>query len=157
MHKRLALLGHIGTLGLLLFVMPAHAAVIDEEAKASLLLYHINQHLLTRCHERFYMQLRKGTRWYLMELQDVSSAVTAEDLTYDDRLQGVAWRGRGRVNTKAYRVYTPRAGWGMWQQPIASPDFTVIKQRGQWVIDPQETRQDVLHNIRPVDCKQIKR
>lgn len=156
MHKRWLLLVHIGTLGLLLCCTPAQAAAIDEEAQASLLLYHMNHHLLTRCHERFYRRLRQGTRWNLMELQDVSPAVTADELTYDDRLNGVVWRGRGRVNTKAYRVYAPRTGWGAWQQPPAGPAFRLVKQWGQWVIAPQENIQHVLHDIRPVECQQIK-
>jgi hypothetical protein len=147
------------TIGLLPLTITVYAASLDEEAKKLITDYYLNNKILTKCGDSYYIGDKNPANpneWAIIEWKGVSPVIESAQLTYADKLNGLEWKGQGALVPQAGRLYDSSSKtWTQWEAPTGKGFMlTFVKKDGKWMADPEGKTKEMSKPL-PLDCKKI--
>jgi len=154
--KQTALVFHAVMVGLLLFALCAYAGALDDEAKKAIFDYYKRRHALTLCGESAYISTLSEGKLRIWQGKKFSIKLQPEEASSTDHLNGIEWKGSGKITANANRVFLQDAGWTPWSadQDQIKLDVVLTKKQGKWSVKMSGSFSEPSMN-QPMGCQQI--
>jgi hypothetical protein len=77
-----------------------------------------------------------------------------EKLSYADKRKKIQWKGTGSVEAKELRIYAHNT-WSPLQSMPTKLHVTIIKEKGNWAVQPNDEIKTLLAHKELMDCKRM--